>query len=110
MDFAKNYEPYLDGILFPYRAESEVANLKNATLVESEIAYLTSLFGDEIPIYIDVYLTAHSTLGASTPSYVRDVIRSGRKFADGVLIYTHPNPVTDAEKYQIVKSEFLSKE
>jgi hypothetical protein len=110
LDFAKNYELYLDGILFPYRAESEVANLKNATLVESEIAYLTSLFGDEIPIYIDVYLTAHSTLGASTPSYVRDVIRSGRKFADGVLIYTHPNPVTDAEKYQIVKSEFLSKE
>lgn len=110
LDFAKNYEPYLDGILFPYRAESEGANLQNPTLVKNEIRTIRSLFTKKLPIYIDVYLTAHSSLGASTPQYVREVIKAGKKFADGVLIYTQPNSVTDAEKYQIVKSEFLSKE
>ncbi|MBF6627197.1 MAG: hypothetical protein ITG04_01645 [Proteiniphilum sp.] len=108
-DFAKNYAPYLDGLLFPYRAESEGGNLKNGSLVDAEIERLRTLFNGEMPIYIDVYLTAHSRLGASTPSYVEEVIRRGREHADGVLIYTHPNPVSDAEKYQIVKAAFSNK-
>jgi len=108
-DFAKNYAPYLDGLLFPYRAESEGGNLKNGSLVDAEIARLRTLFNGEMPIYIDVYLTAHSRLGASTPSYVEEVILRGREHADGVLIYTHPNPVSDAEKYQIVKAAFSNK-
>lgn len=108
-DFAQKYASMLDGILFPYRAESEGANLQNAGLVESEIKKLSSLFNGKMPIYIDVYLTAHSRLGASTPAYVDKVIRSGKEHADGVLIYTHPNPVKDAEKYQIVKARFGNK-
>jgi len=108
IDFVKNYSPMLDGILFPYRAESEGGNLQNAGLVEQEIAKLRSLFNEQMPIYIDVYLTAHSRLGASTPLYVSEVIRSGREYADGVLIYTHPNPVNDSEKYQIVKAGFTN--
>ncbi|WP_298651283.1 hypothetical protein [uncultured Proteiniphilum sp.] len=107
-DFAQKYAPLLDGILFPYRAESEGGNLQNAELVEQEIAKLRSLFKGQMPIYIDVYLTAHSRLGASTPSYVEEVIRSGREHADGVLIYKHPDPVNDAEKYQIVKTGFVN--
>ena len=78
-------------------------------MVESEIARLRSLFNGEMPIYIDVYLTAHSRLGASTPTYVEEVIQGGKEYADGVLIYTHPNPVSDAEKYQIVKAGFSKK-
>ena len=108
-DFVKKYASYLDGLLFPYRAESEGGNLRNADLVESEIARLRSLFNGEMPIYIDVYLTAHSRLGASTPTYVEEVIQGGKEYADGVLIYTHPNPVSDAEKYQIVKAGFSRK-
>lgn len=107
-DFAQKYAPLLDGILFPYRAESEGGNLQNAGLVEQEIAKLRSLFKGQMPIYIDVYLTAHSRLGDSTPSYVKEVIRNGREHADGVLIYTHPDPVNDPEKYQIVKAGFVN--
>lgn len=106
-DFVQKYAPLIDGILFPYRAESEGGNLQNAGLVEQEIAKLRSLFKGQMPIYIDVYLTAHSRLGDSTPSYVQEVIRSGREHADGVLIYTHPDPVSNSEKYQIVKNGFV---
>jgi len=108
-NFVKNYEPYLDGILFPYRAESEGANLQNATLVEQEIANVRKLFKTEMPIYIDVYLTAHSRLGATTAEYVQETVKRGKKAADGVLIYTHPNPKTEPKKYYVVKREFNKK-
>ena len=108
-DFAKNYGPLIDGLLFPYRAESEGANLQNPNLVDSEIAHLRTLFKERMPIYIDIYLTAHSRLGATTPSYVEDLLKKSKEHADGVLIYTHPNPVTDSEKYQIVKQGFAAK-
>ena len=105
--FAKNYEGLLDGVLFPYRAESaKTANLQDATLVKNEIEKVRSLFSKPIPVFLDVYSTAHSRLGASTPLYVRDVVREGMKYADGVLIYTHPHPVKEPEKYNFVKSEF----
>ena len=105
-DFANNYGSLLDGLLFPYRAESEGANLTNPDLVESEIAHIRSLFKEEIPIYIDIYAHPHSRLGASTPAYVEQVIKDGAEHADGVLIYIHPNPISDSEKYKIVKDEF----
>ncbi|WP_373803146.1 hypothetical protein [Bacteroides heparinolyticus] len=105
-DFAQNYGPLIDGLLFPYRAESEGGNLQNAGLVDSEIACLRTLFAEGMPIYVDIYLTAHSRLGATTPSYVEELLRRSKEHADGVLIYTHPNPVSDAEKYRIVKSGF----
>lgn|SRR5690554_4891412 len=108
-DFAKKYEPYMDGILFPYRAESEGGNLQNAALVEEEIKWLRGLFSDDMPIYIDVYLTAHSRLGASTAAYVQEAIKRGKEAADGVLIYTHPDPEKENEKYIIVKEEFSKK-
>ncbi len=106
VDFATKYGPLIDGLLFPYRAESEGGNLQNATLVGDEIARLRTLFAKGMPIYVDIYLTAHSRLGASTPSYVEELLRRSKEHADGVLIYTHPNPVSDAEKYQVVKKGF----
>ena len=105
-DFVKSYEPYLDGVLFPYRAESEGGNLQNATLVEQEITSLRGLFKGDMPMYIDVYLTAHSRLGASTAEYVQETVKRGKQAADGVLIYTHPNPEKEPEKYNVVKREF----
>ena len=106
-DFANKYASLLDGVLFPYRAESEGANLKNPNLVESEIAHIRSLFKEvkeNLPVYIDIYSTAHSRLGATTPDYVRTVIKEGGKYADGVHIYTHLDP--KSEKGLIVKEEF----
>lgn len=106
--FAIQYSSLIDGVLFPYRAESEGANLQNPNLVEYEIAQIRLLFKDvkeDIPVYLDVYSTAHSSLGPTTPEYVRTVIKEGAKFADGIHIYAHPNPKSD--KGQVVKEEFM---
>lgn len=106
--FANKYSSLIDGVLFPYRAESEGANLQNPNLVEYEIAQIRLLFKDvkeNLPVYLDVYSTAHSSLGPTTPEYVRTVIKEGAKYADGIHIYAHPNPKSD--KGQVVKEEFL---
>lgn len=104
-NFADKYGHLIDGILFPYRAESKGANLQDATVVKTEIENVRKLFTG-LPVYLDVYSTAHSRLGASTPEYVRDVVAEGMKYADGVLIYTHPNPLKEIEKYNYIKTQF----
>ncbi len=106
---AEKYGAMFDGILFPYRAESKGANLTDATVVQDEIANIRTLFRSGFPVYLDVYQTAHSRLGASTPQYVKDVIVEGLKYADGVLIYTHPHPVKESEKYLYIKEQFSRK-
>lgn len=105
-EFVKNYAPLLDGILFPYRHESGGANLKDADLVESEVQTVKGLTGANFPIVIDIYATAHSKLGASTPEYVEQVMIGAQHSADGVMIYCHQDPKTNSEKYQIIKKRF----
>jgi len=105
--FAKSYGHLLDGILFPYRAESVKANLQDATQVENEIAKLREIFGiPDFPIILDIYASPHSRLGSSTPEYVKDVLTAGLKSADGVLIFRHQDPVKSPEKYMIIKEGF----
>jgi hypothetical protein len=104
--FVTNYGHLLDGILFPYRAESVGGNLKDASQVENEIARLREVFGPKFPIILDIYASAHSRFGATTPEYVKEVLASGLKTADGVLIYRHQDPVKSPEKYQIIKKGF----
>ena len=55
---------------------------------------------------LDIYATAHSRLGATTPEYVEQAMRAGKRAADGVMIYCHQDPVKNAEKYQIIKRLF----
>jgi hypothetical protein len=105
-EFVRNYQSLLDGILFPYRHESGGANLTDASLVTAEVKKIKELTGPDFPIVIDVYATAHSKLGKSTPEYVRQVMTSGKDSSDGVLIYCHQDPKLDPEKYQIVKELF----
>lgn len=108
--FITNYCHLLDGILFPYRAESVGANLQDATQVENEIAKLRGIINKtDFPIFIDIYASSHSRLGGSTPEYVKDVLEAGLKSADGVMIYCHQDPVKSAEKYQIIKEGFQTK-
>ena len=104
--FVDNYASFFDGVLFPYRAESAGANLKDPTLVAAEIARLRSMYPQGLPIILDVYASPHSRLGATTPAYVREVVNAGIKHADGVLIFCHQDPVKDAEKYKIIKEAF----
>ena len=104
--FAKTYAPLLDGMLFPYRHESGGANLKDASLVEAEIKRIKELTGPDFPILVDVYASAHSTLGKTTPEYVRQVMVSGRDCADGVMVYCHQDPKLFPEKYQVIKELF----
>jgi hypothetical protein len=105
-EFANNYKALLNGILFPYRAESVGANLKDPGQAENEINKLRKLFGPEFRIYLDIYATAHSKLGATTPEYVKSVLEVGKKSANGVFIYKHQDPVLSAEKYRIIKEGF----
>jgi hypothetical protein len=106
--FATNYVPLLDGILFPYRHESGGANLKDPGLVESELKKLKSICGEKFPIVLDIYATAHSRLGATTPEYVDEAMQSGHRAADGVMIYCHQDPKkqNEAAKFEIVKRNF----
>jgi hypothetical protein len=105
--FVKNYAPYCDGILFPYRDDSEPpGNLQNAGHVKSEIEALRQRFGRGMPMILDVYATAHSRLGASTPAYVEEVMVQGKAVADGVLVYCHQHQRENPEKYGIIKRLF----
>lgn len=107
LSFAKNYGFLLDGILFPYRAESVKANLQDATQVWNEISKLREIFNiPGFPIILDIYASPHSRLGSSTPEYVKEVLTAGLKSADGVLIFRHQDPVKSAAKYQIIKKGF----
>jgi hypothetical protein len=45
--FVKDYEPLLDGILFPYRHESGGANLKDADLTEPEVRKIKAMTGPD---------------------------------------------------------------
>ncbi|MCX5682337.1 MAG: hypothetical protein NT049_01460 [Planctomycetota bacterium] len=104
--FATNYAPLLDGILFPYRHESAGANLKDASLVEAEIKKLKAICGEGFPIVLDIYATAHSRLGATTPEYVEEAMQAGHRAAEGVMIYCHQHPTTSAAKYAIIQRNF----
>lgn len=104
--FVEAYKSFFHGILFPYRAESHTANLTDHQYVEEEIARVRELFGGEHPVFLDIYATAHSRLGDSTPDYVQKVLEAGRRSADGVLIYCHQDPEKSAEKYQVLKMGF----
>jgi len=104
--FVTNYCPLLDGILFPYRHESAGANLKDASLVEPELKNIKELVGPKFPLILDIYASAHSRLGATTPEYVDEAMIAGHKAADGVMIYRHQDPQQNADKYNIVKRNF----
>ena len=64
------------------------------------------MFGPHFLIYLDIYASPHSRLGASTPEYLRIALDQGIGTADGVMIYRHQDPINNAEKYQIVKEGF----
>jgi hypothetical protein len=106
--FVKDYQPLIDGILFPYRHESGGANLTDASLVGSEVGKIKGMTNPSFPILIDVYATAHSKLGKSTPEYVQQVMTAGKSCADGVLVYCRQDPALNPEKYQIIKQLFTA--
>ena len=104
--FARDYQGLFDGILFPYRHESKKSNLTDAGLVACEVNSIRDKVGPSVPIIVDVYATAHSRLGDSTPEYVGDVMTAAKQCADGVLIYCHQNKKKNPEKYAVIKKLF----
>jgi hypothetical protein len=105
-EFVRNYGPFSDGVMFPYRDESGGANLTNASKVASEVKALRELFGPSCPIIVGVYANRHSKLGVSTPRYVEQVMIAAEPCADGVSVYRHPNKLVDPEKHAVVKRLF----
>lgn len=104
--FAQRYGDLLDGMLFPYRNESVKANLTDPGQVGAEVARVRGLFRPGLPVVVDVYATRHSSLGDSTPEYAAAVLAAGRSSADGVMVYCHQNPKTQAAKYAVVRRAF----
>ena len=104
--FATNYCPLLDGLLFPYRHESAGANLKDPSLVEQELRTIKARVGAAFPVVLDLYATAHSRLGATTPEYLKAAMQAGHTAADGIMIYCHQDPEKDPEKYQLIRALF----
>ncbi|ULQ52114.1 neutral/alkaline non-lysosomal ceramidase N-terminal domain-containing protein [Flavihumibacter fluvii] len=107
--FAVDYAEFMEGILFPYRNESIVANLDDASTAEAEITHIRALFAPGFMIFIDIYATGHSAYGESSAAYVEELIRAGRKSADGVMIYCHQDPAKYPEKYQVLRKGFAAK-
>lgn len=105
-EFARDFGPIIDGIFFPYRAESTKANLVEAGPVEDEVRILRERLGPARPVIFMFYATAHSRLGASTNAYVDAVMQSGRKAADGVIVYVHQDPQKFPEKYETIRRLF----
>ena len=104
--FVTNYCSLLDGILFPYRHESAGANLKDPGLVESELRAIKRQVGKDLPVVLDIYASAHSRLGDTTPEYVEEAMAAGHRAADGVMIYRHQDPVKNKEKFEIIRRLF----
>ncbi|HVM47580.1 MAG TPA: hypothetical protein VMU04_06105 [Candidatus Acidoferrum sp.] len=104
--FAKDYGPCCDGVMFPYRDESGGANLTNSTHVASEVKVLRDTFGPSVPIVVGVYASRHSKLGLSTPEYVEGAMQAAHACADGVSVFRHPSQTADPQKYEIVKRLF----
>lgn len=106
--FAREYGSLIDGVLFPYRAESAPKpNLTDPARVADEIRRIRATLGRPgLPVILDIYATRHSTLGDTTPDYVRQVMLNGRDAADGVMIYCHQDKQRAAAKYNAIKAVF----
>jgi len=104
--FIKQYIPLFDGILFPYRNDSHGGDLKDPTHVDEEVKSIRDRLGKNYPIIVDIYFTAHSRLGASTADYCEKATIGAHDSGDGVQVYTHQDPVKNADKYQIIKKLF----
>jgi Ca-dependent carbohydrate-binding module xylan-binding len=94
-----------DGVLFPYLSESAKPSMTDSSRVEAEVREVKAEF-NSIPVFVDVYATGYSSLGRTTPHYVREVMESGHRAADGVLIYCHQGKTQAPEKYDIIKGLF----
>lgn len=105
-EFAETYAPLIDGILFPFRNESNTMNLTDSDSVEPEVLKVKSLFAGKTPVFVDVYATKHSRLNDSSPDYVREVMVRGRNVADGVLIYCHQSKAGSPAKYEVIRGLF----
>jgi hypothetical protein len=103
--FVQKYKGLFDGVLFPYLSESAQQSMTDSSRVEAEVRKVKAEF-KSIPVFIDVYATGYSSLGRTTPHYVREVMEKGRHGADGVLIYCHQSKAQAPEKYDIIKELF----
>jgi len=105
--FAENYGGLCQGILFPYRAESDGTNMKDASKLAPEIRNIRSIMGPSMQVIVDVYATPHASYpdGAS-PVYVEQVMDEARRSADGVLIYCHQGKKSSPVKFGVIGRTF----
>ena len=106
---AQGYLPYFDAVLFPYKGEATgKETLKTTSSFAEELQTMHAAFQNKLPIIVDIYSSAHSKAGSSTPEYVVEMIELSKKHAEGIVIYLHPDPEKEPEKYNAVKKAFSS--
>lgn len=103
-NFAAGYGSIIDGIWFPYRNESVKTDMVDDSHVASEINTIRNYMGKSLLIFLCVYSSGHNLYGYPTTGYISNVIQSGFQNAEGIVIYRHPSPKWDAEKYKAVKA------
>jgi hypothetical protein len=104
-EVAAHYRELIDGVLFPYMHAAKGMNLTDTDTMELEVHQFKNLFGKDMPVFVDIYASRHTSLNETTPEYIARAMRAGKKASDGVLIYTHPNK-QQAAKFASVKKVF----
>jgi hypothetical protein len=82
----------IDGILYPYMAQSLGKGLshKETSALPAELKRLRQFYPG-IPVIVDIYVTKHSrSLDLPDPSWVGMLIDLSRENADGVALYGSP--------------------
>lgn len=82
----------IDGILYPYMAQSLGKGLshKETSALPAELKRLRQFYPG-IPVIVDIYVTKHSrSLDLPDPSWVGKLIDLARENADGVALYGSP--------------------
>ena len=108
--FANAYKGLFDGILFPYMAESHGGNLREAGYVDVEVKRFKEVFGQTMPVVVDIYATPHNKHRKDGPSveYLRDTTIAAHNSADGVMIYCHQRKDLVPDRFNVLKEQFNS--
>lgn len=105
-EVAVQYRELIDGVLFPYMHAAKGMNLTDTDTMNLEVQQFKNLFGKDMPVFVDVYASRHSSLNETTPEYIERAMRAGKKASDGVLIYTHPDKQQAAAKFASIEKVF----
>jgi len=100
----KNFEifkKYFDGVQFYYKVFPTKEGFGGYQQADGQISYLHSVFDGKI--ILGIYATPWQDVYPTTANYVRELIKTAKKMADGAMIYTLQR---EGEKMDAVREQF----